>query len=77
MIILEVGADGNPRSVKLTKKEMLVKEVHERMMDAGIDQGRAVQILLGATPMSTVNDGNHKYLDKALEDSAFIAWLAS
>lgn len=76
MKIIRSGADGNPRELELTPEEMIVKDVHDRLMDLGHDQGTALMMLMG----SKVSDGLRspaEALDRVLADEQFLAYLAT
>jgi hypothetical protein len=48
MNIIRRGPDGDPREVELTLEEALVKEIHDALMDRGLDQGTALIHMTGA-----------------------------
>lgn len=76
MKIITRRSDGSPSEVEFTDLEEIVAQVHSRMMNAGMDQGTALSILLGATPVSSVGDSDYAELDAVLADDEFLAYLA-
>lgn len=60
--------------VKLTKSEALIKEIHDRLMDVGLCQWDAAQLILGGHPMQS--DEPAPMVDAVFDnDPDFLVWL--
>jgi hypothetical protein len=75
MIVHRRGPDGLPREVELTEAEALVKEVHENLMDRGVDQGTALLMIEGRD-LPTFTEDASPLLAAALADPEFRLYLA-
>ena len=74
MIINRRDAQGRPRDIELTDLEMVVKDIHQNLMDRGMDQATALMVLEG-NDLPTFNRDDTPTLQQALSDINFRIYL--